>query len=52
MNELNYLITFINSKGTEEKRLFAAKGLSPKGEPIFDIEGISVLAIRTIQPYL
>ena len=52
MNELNYLITYINAKGTEEKRLVTAEALSPEGEPVFDVDGISIFSIRTIQPYL
>ena len=52
MNELTYLITFVNSKGTEEKRLVTADALSPKGEPTFELDGVSIFDIRSIQPYL
>jgi hypothetical protein len=52
MNELNYLITYINAKGTEEKKLVTPEALSPEGEPVFSVEGISIFNIRTIQPYL
>ena len=52
MNELNYLITYINAKGAEEKKLVTAEALSPEGEPVFSVEDISIFNIRTIQPYL
>ena len=52
MTELNYLITYVNEKGTEEKKLVTAEALSPEGEPVFNVEGVSIFSIRTIQPYL
>lgn len=52
MNKLTYLITYINAKGTEEKKLVQAESLSPVGEPVFEVEGISICDIRSIQPYL
>jgi len=52
MTELSYLITYVNAKGIEEKKLVTAEALSPEGEPVFDIGGVSIFDIRTIQPYL
>jgi hypothetical protein len=52
MNDITYLITYINAKGTEETKLVTAEALSPEGEPVFEVEGVSIFSIRSIQPYL
>lgn len=52
MNDITYLITYINAKGTEEHKLATAEALSPEGKPTFEVEGVSIFNIRSIQPYL
>jgi hypothetical protein len=52
MTETNYLITYINAAGQEEVKLATAESLSPEGEPTFEVEGVPLFNILSIQPYL
>ncbi len=47
-----FLVKYLNDDGIEQYKLVEAEAFSADGEPSFDVEGISIFSILSIQPYL
>ena len=48
----SYLIKYLSESGSEEYKLVSAESISSEGEPAFNIEGVSIFDVLSIQPYV
>ncbi len=51
MNQ-TYLVHYTNADGIEEYKLVEEEAFDRETTPVFEIDGISILSILSIQPYL
>ena len=47
-----FLVKYLNDDGIEQYKLVEAEAFSADGKPIFEVEGISIFSILSIEPCL
>jgi predicted methyltransferase len=47
-----FLVKYLSNDGVEQYKLVETEAFSADGEPTFEVEGVSIFSILSIQPYL